>query len=441
MKLSKAADILGSHYDGKDVEFSAISIDTRMLKVGDLFLALKGEHFDGHDFVNEALNKGACGVVVDRPMCNAPAIEVRNTLEALGKLAHYYRSQVSTQIIAITGSCGKTTTRVLAQNIFSQEAKTLASARSFNNEIGVPLTLFNLTKEHQYAVLEVGANHVSEISRIMKIMEPVDVAVITTIAPVHVEGFGSLNNIAKAKFEIVEGLKSDGILVLSYADYQRYWKDEHQHKILTFGLNDLADIHAINIQLNEKGCPHFHLKTPQGECEIQLHLIGKHNVYNALAAVAVAIAKNISLEKIKKGLKETQPVENRLTVQKGFNGALIIDDTYNANPLAMQASIDLLVHYPGKHILVMGDMLELGQEGKTFHEEIGVYAKGKGVDALFAYGKLSRFASSNFGKNAYHFESREALIKALKPKLNKETVVLVKASHGMKFQEIVEEIL
>src|SRR3989339_708251 len=440
--LSQIAKLFHADYQGKDATVSSVSIDTRTLQKGDLFFAIKGENFDGHQFAEEALKKGACAVVADQPITHLSAMKVNNTIEALGILARDFRKKFSANLIAITGSCGKTTTRSLAQSIFSQAGNTLASIRSFNNNIGVPLTVLQLTSEHRYAVLELGANHIGEIFTLVKIIEPMDVAVITKIAPIHIEGFGSLKNIAQAKFEITQGLSRNGTLVISYEDDKNFWGNYSAHSFITFSMeNPQADVYAERIQLNSNGCPSFNLKTPQGACEIILNLIGRHHVHNALAAACSALAKNISLEKIKKGLEKALPVENRLTLRKGLNGANIIDDAFNSNPFAMKASIDLLMHYSGKHILVMGDMLELGEEEALLHGEIGVYAKTKGVDELLTYGNLSRFASSNFGKNAYHFESREELIKALKPKLTEKTVVLVKASHGMKFEGIVRTCL
>ena len=440
MKLSTVAQLLKTSSPRYDADVYSISTDTRTLKKGDLFFAIKGEHFDGHQFISQALGKGAIAAIVSRPIekTTLPLIQVKDTMQALGILAHHHRLQMTASMIAITGSCGKTTTRALTANIFSIKYPTLSSIRSFNNAIGVPLTLFNLKPSHQYAVLELGASCLGEIDTVVKMMSPVDVAMITSIAPAHLSGFGSLNNIAKAKFEIVGGLNPNGTAVLPFFAYQKYWSDYRKHTIVTFDSDSSeADVYARNIRLNAKGQVGFDLYLPNGHCFVQLRLHGKHNAQNALAAAAAASVKKIPLELIKQGLETTLPVDHRLNVFKGFHGSIVIDDAYNANPSAMKAAIDLLSSYHAKRILVMGDMLELGDEADQYHRSIGKYAREKGIQALFVLGELSRLAAFDFGENAHHCDTHEMLIEKLKNNIDENTVILIKGSFSMNMRKIV----
>lgn len=440
MKLSTVTQLLQASSLAHDAEFFSISTDTRTLKKGDLFFAIEGEHFDGHQFISHALTKGAVAAIVSKSIEKTalPLIKVKDTTKALGAVAHHYRLQMPASIIAITGSCGKTTTRALTANIFSIIHQTLSSIRSFNNEIGVPLTLFNLNASYKYAVLELGASYPGEIDTVVNLASPVDVAIITSIAPAHLSGFGSLDNIAKAKFEITGGLNPEGITILPLLAYRKYWADYQKHTIVTFDSDSSeADVFARNICLNKKSQVGFDLHLPDGYCFVQLQLPGKHNVQNALAAAAAAWVKKIPLKVIKQGLETTLPVDHRLNIFKGMHDAIVIDDAYNANPCAMKAAIDLLSSYHAKRVLVMGDMLELGDEKDQYHIEIGRYAREKGVQELFVLGKLSRLTASSFGENAHHCVTHDVLIKKLKNNIDKNTVVLIKGSFSMNMRKIV----
>ena len=443
MKLSTVTQLLKASSLAHDADFFSISTDTRTLKKGDLFFAIKGEQFDGHTFISQALKKGAVAAIVHQSVdTTLPLIQVKDTIKALGAVAHYHRLQMPASVIAITGSCGKTTTRALSANIFSILYKTISSIRSFNNAIGVPLTLFNLNSFHQYAVLELGASSLGEIDRVVKLASPVDVAVITCIAPAHLSGFGTLDNIATAKFEIVNGLNPQGTVILPLSDYRQYWSDYHKHAIITFDCySSESDVYAQNIQLNTKGQAGFDLHIHNQHCFVQLQLAGKHNVQNALAAAAAASAKNIPLNVIQQGLETTLPVDHRLNIFKGIRHAMIIDDAYNANPAAMKAAIDFLSTYGGTRVLVMGDMLELGDEAEQYHAAIGQYAREKGVQKLFSLGRFSQLAASSFGENAYHCMTHAALIKELNNYLDKDTVVLIKGSHSMHMRKIVYALM
>jgi UDP-N-acetylmuramoyl-tripeptide--D-alanyl-D-alanine ligase len=443
MKLSTVTHILKASRLANDAQFSSISTDTRTLKKGDLFFAIKGEKFNGHDFISTALAKGAVGAVVsDSVKTTLPVIKVKDTIKALGELAHYHRVNMPAKVIAITGSCGKTTTRALTASIFGLKYSTLSSIRSFNNEIGVPLTLFNLQPTHQYAVLELGASHVGEISMVVNIAAPVDVAIITSIAPAHLSGFGSLANIVKAKFEITEGLNSSGVAILPLCEYEKYWSDYKKHEVVTFDLNSSkANVYAKDIRSDAHNRMSFNLFTPKGQCAIQLQLAGKHNVQNALAAAAAAIVKDVPIEIIQRGLELTKAVDHRLNIFKGLRDAIVIDDAYNANPCAVKAAIDLLCTYKKKRILVMGDMLELGDEANRYHSMIGDYAREKHIHELFLLGELSQSVASQFGTNAHHYPTHEALITELKNSIDDNTVILIKGSFSMNMQKVVSALM
>jgi len=443
MTLAELANVVGGILCGVNRPFGNVSIDTRSLEHSDLYIALKGDSFDGHDFVEAAVQNGAAAVMVQHEVDAAiPAILVENTLVALQKLAIDWRKRFNIPVIAVTGSCGKTTTRALLEAIFSQQGKTVASEKSFNNHIGVPLTILKIRDEDQFAILEMGMNHAGEITPLSIMAEPT-VAIITCVAPVHLEALGSLENIAKAKAEIFEGLKEDGTAVINNDDdFAEYFKKIVKNKKqLTFGINNLADVTAKNIHLDERRHSHFTLCTKQGEIEIQLALLGEHNIYNALAAAAGAVTQNISLEKIKAGLESVTEIDRRLLELRGLNGAVIIDDSYNANPASVRAAIDILSSRGGESILVLGDMLELGEQKNFYHQQIGQLAQQSGIAHLFCYGDLSRFAAESFGTNAYHFSEQSDLLAALKPLLKAQSTVLVKGSNGMKMNNIVKALV
>lgn len=438
MKLSTIAKHLCGKLIGADADYKNISIDTRSLQPGDLFFAIKGDARDGHDFILEAEKAGAAAVVVNHDVDTIlPKIIVTDSRKALFDLTKYYRESNNIPFVAITGSCGKTTTRALLENILKQTGPVLASQKSFNNDLGVPLTMGRLKPEDQFAVFEIGANHVGEISGLTKLVRP-NVAVITMVAPVHLEGFGSIDNIAKAKAEIFDGLTENDIAVINQDDdFSDYFKDLNKNnKIITFGVNNKSDVMASNIICNEQSQIKFLLEITNVRCEINLPLIGLHNITNALAAAACALALNIPIQKIKAGLESAAPVEHRLIEQKGFSGSTIIDDSYNANPTSVRAAIRILAKRPGESILVLGDMVELGKDADEIHAELGKFALENQVNQLFCYGKHSQFAAKGFGKNAQHFDDKKRLIESLKLVISSATTVLIKGSKRMKMWEI-----
>lgn len=443
MKLSQVAKTVSSSFNGRDEEFESISTDTRTLQPGALFVALQGLRFDGNNFVKEARERGAVGALVTRVVeIELPLILVGNTLTALAQLADYQRKQMQLPIIAVTGSCGKTTTRALLANIFRQCGNVLASERNLNNSIGVPLTLLRLRAEHNYAVIELGASRPGEISHLTQLVKPA-IGIITNAAPAHLEGFSSISGVAKAKGEIFQGLSENGVAIININDcFANFWHGlVGKRRIITFGINHPADITAKNIKMNTAAQPAFQLITPKEEINIQLPLIGVHNVANALAAAAAAYAEGLPLITIKSGLEAVAAVKGRLTEQKGYRGAIIIDDSYNANPLSVSAAIDVLAKRKGNSILVFGDMLELGENCYQFHREIGERALQSGIQKLFCYGNFTQLTAKTFGKNARHFNRQNQLLSVLKDQLNENCVVLIKGSLAMNMSRIVKALM
>lgn len=443
MKLSQVAKAVNSNFNGREEEFESVSIDTRTLQSGALFVALQGPRFDGNSFVEEAQERGAVGALVTRIVgIKLPLILVDDTLTALAQLASYQREQMQLPIIAITGSCGKTTTRTLLASIFRQCGNVLASERNFNNSIGVPLTLLRLRTEHNYAVIELGANRPGEIFNLTQLVKPT-IGIITNAAPAHLEGFSSIEGVAQAKGEIFQGLSENGVAIINVDDcFTNFWRSlVIKRRIITFGMNYPADITAKNIKMNSAAQPAFQLITPKEEIDIQLPLIGAHNVANALAAAAAAYAEGLPLTTIKSGLEVVSAVTGRLVEQKGYRGATIIDDSYNANPLSVSVAIDVLAKRNGNSILVFGDMLELGEDCRQFHSEIGERMFQSGIQQLFCCGNFTKFTAKAFGKNAYHFNNQNQLLSALKNQLNENCVVLIKGSLSMNMSRIVKVLI
>lgn len=444
INLMKCADILSAELiGGQAIDFKNVSIDSRTIKPGDLFIAIKGENFDGHHFVQEAEQKGALAVLVSEKVdVKIPQIIVSDTIKAFGELARWYREQFHIPVIAVTGSCGKTTTKAMLASIFSVLGKTLSPVSSFNNNIGVPLTLMQLDDSYKTVILELGANHSGEIAELVKIAQP-DVAAVTLVAPVHLEGFGTLENIAAAKGEIFSGLGQNGVAVVNGDDpLSKLWQQQLAGKrVIRFGRQINAEVSAKDIELTAQGCPEFTLVTTSGEIQIQLPIIGEHNINNALTASACAIACNVALKDIKKGLESMSPVSKRMIRHELSSGAVLIDDTYNANPLAFKAALSVLQQTGMPSALVMGDMGELGPEAEKIHRDVGTWVHEAGVNQFFTYGKLSAYASAAYGTSAQHFTDLQELVSALRPILNEKKVMLVKGSRSMKMENIVAALL
>jgi UDP-N-acetylmuramoyl-tripeptide--D-alanyl-D-alanine ligase len=446
MRLSEAATPVNGTVEGEDVGFVGVSTDTRDLRTGQLFVALHGPNFDAHQFLSTAAEIGAAAAMVDRQAsASLPLLKVADTRMALGQLAAAWRAQFRLPVLAVTGSNGKTTVKEMTAAILAQAGSVLATQGNLNNDIGVPLTLFNLATEHRYAVIEMGANHPGEIASLCKIARPA-IATITLCAPAHLEGFGSVEGVARAKGEIVSGLADDGVAILNADDpYVDLWRGlAGRRRIVTFGLSTGADVTA---QIDSAGDParsRFILVTPLGEVGIDMPLAGRHNVMNALAAAAAAQSAGVDLDAIRRGLQGMHPVKGRLVVKQAVGGTRLIDDTYNANPSSLRAAIDVLVRYPGQHWLVLGDMGELGEQSQQLHHEAGDYARSRGVHRIFALGELSRSCVAGFGSGAEHFASAESLIEALRDAIEAAPAgtasVLVKGSRSMRMERVVQAL-
>lgn len=445
LMTSDIATALSAQLIGADIAVNSVSTDSRNIQPGDLFIALQGPNFDGHKFAEEVVNKGACALVVTRHLdVPVPQLIVADTRLALGQLGALVKSRLKVKTVAVTGSVGKTTVKEMMAAILSRIGNVLATAGNFNNEIGVPLTLLRLNESHNFAVMELGANHLGEIAYTSSLVKP-DVAMITIVAPAHIEGFGDIFGVARAKGEIYSGLSAGGTAILPLdSEYHSYWLPKVQHlHVQSFSATQHADIYADNIELDAEGCAGFELHTPKGHCFVQLTIPGKHNVHNALAATAGVLALGASLTDVQLGLAAMQPVKGRINVYQPKPGMRIIDDTYNANVESAKAAIDLLAAYGGQRYLVLGDMGELGPDARIYHEEVGIYAKQAGINGLFTLGVLSQNASEQFHQHGAHFSSRDHLLPKLHSLLqSKEDVsILVKGSRSARMELVVQDLL
>lgn len=443
LTLKQIANILKITTPVNDCVIRSINTDTRTLQSGDLFVPLQGASFDGHDYIAVAEERGAVAVLASKPITSKlPVLYVANTLHAFGELAHWWRMQFNIPVIGITGSCGKTTTKAMLAAILAEQGQVLASQGTFNNEFGVPLTLLRLTAGDRYAVIEMGANHMGEIAYVAKLAKP-DLAIITNAGPVHLEGFGDVAGVARAKGEIYQALAPQGIAIINADDaYLDYWRElVTPRKYITFGLCKTADVYATDIKTDAEGYAHFQLHCVVGVIAIRLNVLGEHNVSNALAAAAAALQLGIPLAAIQTALANMQPVAKRTMRYQGWGGATLLDDTYNSNPVAFRAALALLRNTtPGEKILVMGDMAELGSETEAYHRQAGLDAKAYGVQRMFTIGKLTALAAEAFGVGAQHFTDRAALINILKTVLNANVAVLIKGSRSARMEDIIEAL-
>lgn len=439
--LEELAAELKAELVGKSIMFSQLSTDTRTLQPGAVYLALKGENFDGHQFADAAQQAGAAALIVEHRMeSELPQLLVADSHSALGSIARMNRQRSCATVIALTGSQGKTTVKEMAASILSEKDNTLATEANLNNTIGVPLTLLRLSEHQRFAVIEMGANGAGEIAFSANVASP-DIALITSANAAHVEGFGSLDGIVRAKGEILDSLSDQGVAVLNADDpnVQR-WIDRASHcKTLTFSAagNSSADVRASAVKLNPAGHASFELQASCGNVLINLSLVGKHNVSNALAAAAVAIEAGASLQHVKSGLESVQPVPGRLISLPGVGGSQLIDDTYNASPASFFAAIDVLAQCSGQKILLVGDMKELGEEAEQSHAAVGSYAAEKGIDELLAVGEFSATVVNAYGKDGREFNSKEAMIEYASQIANKDVVYLVKGSRGARMEAVV----
>ena len=441
MDLQELAKAVDGELHGIDVVFTGVSTDTRTIEDGDLFVALEGPNFDGHVFLPEALNKKAVGAMVSHAVpTDLPQVTVEDTRLGLGMLAGYWRDKFVCPVIAVTGSNGKTTVKEMIGSILKTQGEVLISTGNLNNDIGLPLTLCRLREEHLYAVLEMGMNRRGEIDYLTHLTKP-QVALITNAAKAHLEGLGSVESVAEAKAEIFNGLQEEGVAIVnSDDDFAPMWQRRvRDHRSITFGIEYPADVTVNGFDTNGVGSV-MTMCTPVGVCEVALSLPGRHNVMNALAATAAAIAVDVDLEHIRAGLESMAPVAGRQQIRRGENGATVIDDTYNANPDSMAAALQVLAAAGGRRILVMGDMAELGDNTKNLHQLVGRQARHAGIDYLLAVGKLSRAAAEEFGKHGKYFADKNELVEVLRSFLGVNTTILVKGSRSMGMEEVVRAI-
>ena len=450
LMLSEIAKAVGGRMQGADVLCESVGSDSRNIVKNQLFVGIKGERFDGSAYAKEAIKQGAVAALVADETLFAksqasPAVVVADARLALGQLAKYWRNKFKVSLVAVTGSNGKTTVKeMIAAILAASNSNVLATKGNLNNDIGMPMTLLKLRKENAYAVIEMGMSHEGEIRNLTNIAQP-SVALINNAGTAHIGEVGSREAIARAKGEIFEGLSDDGIAIINADDdFAEYWKSLNlKRKVITFGLKNEADVSAT-YQINGN-LTSVHLNTPNGQAKFDIRVLGVHNIYNALAASAAAVALGISNEEIATGLTGFGAVKGRLNWLAGLNGAVVIDDTYNANPDSMRAALDVLANKKTVQVFVMGDMGELGLDAGRMHAEIGAYARQKNIDRLFTFGELSVQAATAFGENAVHFSSLEqanlaALITTLKPLMHKGVTLLVKGSRFMQMERVVKEI-
>ena len=449
MALSQAAEMVRGKLHGEDANFSGVGTDSRRIGKNSLFVAIPGERFNGHDFVNDAGTLGASGAMVSELQDSSlPQILVEDTTRALGLLGSQWRSHFELPVAAITGSNGKTTVTAMVASIFRQVGNCLAPEKSFNNQWGMPLTLLKLDEGHDFAVIEMGTNHPGEIDYLSRLARPT-IALINNVSAAHVEGLGGVEEIARAKAEIFAGLGHGGIAVLNADDdFFPFWCDQFSGvvdhgRVITFGRQGGTDISCTDVNLGTSQS-RFELKLGSQSVQINLPLPGKHNIMNALAAAAVAHAAGVDLEKIRSGLQAVKGVAGRLKFVRGAGGSRIVDDSYNANPESIKVAIDVLARLPGKKIAVFGIMAELGSSGPGFHHETGDYAREHGIDNLFCYqpgeAGLAKQYAAGFGPGAILFTDINQMIEAVRQQLTEDVVVLVKGSRSSNMERVVAAI-
>ncbi len=442
--LQQAATVLRGELQGEDRSFMGVSTDTRALEAGQLFFALVGPRYDGHDFLAKAADCGAAGAVVSRgATTRLPCVRVPDTLRSLGELATDWRRRFDLPVVGVTGSAGKTTVKEMIAAILGEIGPLLVTKGNLNNEIGVPLTLFRLAGRHRFAVIEMGANHPGEIACLAKMARPA-IGIVTLAGAAHLEGFGTIEGVARAKGELFSALPEDGVAVINSDDcYASLWrKMAGSRRVVTFGLGPGADFSArdIRLEVDNGPCVEFRLTSPVGEAPVSVPLAGRHNVANALAAAAAASAAGADLAHIRAGLARTPGVKGRMQLTGGPGGCRIIDDTYNANPGSVRAALEFLTGLEGKAWAVLGDMGELGPQAGRLHAEIGSYARSIGVERLFAVGPLSRETVASFGGGAQGFADVDSLARTLRPLLRADINLLIKGSRSMGMERIVDAL-
>jgi len=437
--LSALATLLACEVPEQDAVVRSAVIDSRKVQPGSLFVALSGEHVNGHDYIAQARISGASAALVTELQDDElPQLVVGDVVVAFGVIAAYWRQQCDVKVVAITGSNGKTTVKEMVASILGQSHLVLATQGNLNNELGVPLTLCRLAESDDFAVIEMGANHPGEIANLVAMAQP-DVAIINNVAPAHLEGFGSVDGVANAKTEIFSTLTESGTGIFN-ADmpYVDKWKQVlANNNTVMFGFDDIANVTAQDIQL-DTAASHFMVELAGQYNYINLPLTGKHNIANALAAIAICNSFTISIEDIVKGLATMKAVPHRLQVRAAVNGSQIIDDTYNANPASYQQALASMQSFSGEHWLVLGDFGELGGDSESLHQQMGKDAKASGIKKLFCIGDSSQFAMQTFGDGANHFEDMNILQQQLQQELTPEITCLIKGSRFMQLDKLAD---
>ncbi len=477
MQLSYIADKLNGRLNGHDLTIDHVFIDSRIEKKEleskqSLFVALKGPNFDAHKFIKNAQLSGAYAAVVeDAQAVEIPQIIVPDARLALAKIAQLNRQKSRAKYVAVTGSSGKTTVKEMIARILSLSGKTLATKGNLNNDIGAPLTLLDIDQSIDYAVVELGANHVGEIAFTANLTRP-DVALVNNVSAAHLQGFGDLQGVAIAKAEIYSSLSEDGIAIVNFDDaFSDFFCKQIRNKRINYTVQNkrkseasemkenssTLQVSASEISLKEDQSSVFNLYAADAHVQVSLPLIGFHNIANALAAASCCLALDIPLSQIAKGLAKSHVVAGRLIVNELSNNCRVIDDSYNANLASMKVAVDLLRRYPEPRILAIGDMAELGENEEHFHQEIGIYAQQSGINKLFTCGELTRFAQLGFVKenanrviantalvseqNTNHFSQQSDLIIKLKKEAKAGTTILVKGSRSAKMEKVVKALI
>ena len=437
LTLQSVGEMVGGKVYGGDVAVESVSIDSRTVERGALFVALRGEHYDGHDYIDKAYSAGAVAVMSCRKAdISIPRIEVADTLAALAQFANQWRQQLQLLVIALTGSNGKTTTKNMLFSIMRRCREAIATKGNLNNHIGVPLTVLRFRPEHRCAVVEMGANHAGEIRSLCEIVKP-RIGMVLNASAAHIEGFGDLDGVAAAKGEIYKALPSDGIGVLNCDDpYYEYWRQCFKgERVLKFGFSATADVTAKKVDEEQ-----VMLRVAGDERPCRVRLAGQHNIMNAMAAACAAHAAGIDTDTIVAGLEAVEPMPGRLKMMRGVGGLSLIDDSYNANPSSLRAALDVLSQSSRCRWLALGDMSELGPESEAMHIGAALDAKSAGVERLLTVGSQTQATTNEFGKGAKHFESLDAMTRYIKSEASPDICLLVKGSRSAGMEKLVRAL-
>lgn len=437
--LSQWAGVTGGQVVGNDLNVTEISTDTRTLKEGDVYVALKGEYFDGHHYLSTAIGKGASAVVVQQKSenCSVPQLVMPDTRKGLGYLAGLLRDRFEGQVVALTGSVGKTSTRAMLKHIFALQPGLLSTEGNYNNDIGVPKTWFGLNDSHQRVLLEMGANAQKEIQWLGAFSRP-HISLLLNAGEAHIEGFGGLAGVRLGKGEIIEATDPEGGVILNQDDpgINGWLKRAGDRKVITFGKHSDADVCLLDFSNNGRGSD-FTLSLPDGDVSVSWPMMGQHMAMNAAAAAATAWLAGVSPLDIAQGLSEMTPEPGRMEPVESAHGGALIHDAYNANPTSFRAAIDVLQNIGDDTLLIAGDMAELGEESELLHREVGLYARGR-IQNIWSVGRDSLQMSEAFG--GHHFDSIEDLLAVLPVKLETETAVLVKGSRSSGLERVVDAL-